>query len=69
MLWKTFAMLAICALAACASTQPAERQSRVSECLAGCNAARDPSRTGPFDQNAGQRDQRNSCEQSCQSKK
>ena len=66
MWWKTFGMLAACAVAACASTQSSERQRRVSDCLAHCGAPPEPPRTGLFDQNAGRRDQSNSCEQRCQ---
>lgn len=53
MRWRSCIVLAICVLAACATTQSPERQHRISDCLAGCRVNDEPPSTGPFDQNAG----------------
>jgi hypothetical protein len=70
MQWKLFVALAACFGGACAATQSSERRRVVSECMAECRPSSEPvPARGPFDQNAGQPDQRNGCEQRCQSMK
>lgn len=60
-------LLATCVLAACATTAPAERQRRVSECLSACRGGEEPRRSGPFDQNGGRPTKQPSvCEQQCE---
>jgi hypothetical protein len=66
MIRTLLALLVTCALVACASTRSSGRSPAVSECLAQCQPVTAP--PGPFDQNAGQRDQRSDCERRCEAK-
>jgi hypothetical protein len=64
--WAVLMLLVAALSAACATTMSPERRQRASDCMAQCDAGREPPVSGPMGQPAFAHDMRSDCEKRCQ---
>jgi hypothetical protein len=64
--WAVLMLLVAALSAACATTMSPERRQRASDCMAQCDAGREPPVSGPMDRPAYSHDTRTDCERRCQ---